>query len=55
MIAGMDGLMMIGEFAGRCGLSAKVLRAYADLGVLVPSSADQNSLARALQDAAPLA
>lgn len=40
MIAGMDGLMTIGEFAARCGLSAKMLRAYADLGVVVPSSVD---------------
>ncbi len=31
----MDGRMTIGEFATRFGLSAKVLRAYTDLGVLV--------------------
>lgn len=36
----MDGLMTIGEFAARCGLSAKVLRTYAGLGLLVPSSVD---------------
>lgn len=40
MIAGVDGRMTIGDFATRCGLSAKVLRTYADLGVLVPSAVD---------------
>ena len=35
--------MTIGEFSGRSGLSAKVLRSYADLGVLVPSAVDPAS------------
>ncbi len=35
--------MTIGEFAARCGLSAKVLRSYADFGVLVPTSVDPAS------------
>ncbi|MDQ3642307.1 MAG: GNAT family N-acetyltransferase [Actinomycetota bacterium] len=35
--------MTIGEFASRCGLSAKILRTYAGLGVLVPSSVDSAS------------
>lgn len=43
MIAAMDGLMTIGEFAARCGLSPKVLRTYADVGVLVPSAVDPSS------------
>lgn len=32
--------MAIGEFSSRCGLSAKVLRSYADAGVLVPAAVD---------------
>ena len=32
--------MTIGEFSSRSGLSAKVLRSYADQGVLVPSAVD---------------
>lgn len=43
MIAEMDAQLTIGEFAARCGLSAKVLRTYADLGVLVPSAVDPAS------------
>lgn len=35
--------MTIGEFSARCGLSAKVLRTYADLGVLVPTVIDPAS------------
>ena len=35
--------MTIGEFSSRSGLSAKVLRSYADLGVLVPSAVDPAS------------
>lgn len=32
--------MTIGEFSSRCGLSAKVLRSYAEMGVLVPRAVD---------------
>lgn len=46
MIGAMDGLITIGEFAARCGLSAKVLRTYADVGVLVPSAVDPDSAYR---------
>lgn len=46
MIDAMDGLMTIGEFAARCGLSPKVLRTYADMGVLVPSAVDPGSAYR---------
>lgn len=35
--------MTIGEFADRCGLSAKVLRTYAEVGVLAPSVVDPDS------------
>lgn len=35
--------MTIGEFAGRSGLSAKVLRSYAGAGVLVPCAVDPAS------------
>ena len=35
--------MTIGEFSSRSGLSAKVLRSYADQGVLVPSAVDPAS------------
>lgn len=35
--------MTIGEFSSRCGLSAKVLRSYADVGVLVPRAVDPAS------------
>jgi len=40
MIVGVDGLMTIGEFAARCRLSAKVLRTYAEVGLLVPSAVE---------------
>ncbi|MGH9267140.1 MAG: GNAT family N-acetyltransferase [Acidimicrobiales bacterium] len=43
MIVDMDGLMTIGEFSDRCGLSAKVLRAYAEVGVLAPAAVDPSS------------
>ena len=35
--------MTIGEFASRCGLSPKVLRKYAEAGVLVPADVDPTS------------
>ncbi len=38
--------MTIGDFAARCGLSPKVLRTYADVGLLVPSSVDPASAYR---------
>lgn len=40
MIQSMDGRLSIGEFATRSGLSAKVLRTYADVGLLAPSAVD---------------
>ena len=43
MIGSVDERMTIGEFSSRSGLSAKVLRSYADLGVLVPSAVDPAS------------
>lgn len=36
----MDDLLSIGEFASRCGLSAKMLRSYAAAGLLVPAAVD---------------
>lgn len=36
----MDAMMSIGEFSSRCGLSPKVLRSYAEVGVLVPAAVD---------------
>jgi protein phosphatase len=33
-------MMSIGEFSSRCGLSPKVLRSYAEAGVLDPSAVD---------------
>lgn len=36
----MDELLAIGEFSARSGLSAKVLRSYAALGLLVPAAVD---------------
>ena len=36
----MDELLAIGEFAARSGLSAKVLRSYAAVGLLVPAAVD---------------
>ncbi len=35
--------MTIGEFSHRCGLSPKVLRSYAEAGVLVPAAVDDAS------------
>ncbi len=35
--------MTIGEFSSRCGLSPKVLRSYAEVGVLVPAAVDSES------------
>lgn len=35
--------MSIGEFAARCGLSAKMLRTYAAAGLLVPAAVDEIS------------
>lgn len=35
--------MTIGEFSRRCGLSPKVLRSYAEVGVLVPAAVDEAS------------
>lgn len=36
----MDDLLSIGEFSSRCGLSAKMLRSYAAVGLLVPAAVD---------------
>jgi protein phosphatase len=36
----VDGLLAIGEFSARSGLSAKVLRSYAAAGLLVPAAVD---------------
>jgi len=35
--------MTIGEFSKRCGLSQKVLRSYAEVGVLAPATVDAES------------
>ena len=43
MIVAVDGMMTIGDFSSRCGLSPKVLRTYADAGVLVPAIVDPTS------------
>ena len=43
MIVDVDAMMTIGEFSERCGLSAKVLRAYAEAGVLAPAAVDPSS------------
>ena len=43
MIVAVDGMMTIGDFSSRCGLSPKVLRTYADAGVLVPAVVDPAS------------
>lgn len=37
------GVLSIGEFSDRCGLSVKVLRTYGDLGVLSPAAVDAAS------------
>lgn len=39
----MDGLLGIGDFSARCGLSAKMLRSYAAAGLLVPAAVDRAS------------
>jgi protein phosphatase len=56
MLRGMDGLMPIGEFSQRSGLSPKRLRSYAAAGLLVPTAVDSSSgyryyVAQQLQDA----
>ncbi len=40
MIDVVDDMMSIGEFSSRCGLSPKVLRSYAEVGVLCPAAVD---------------
>lgn len=39
----MDGLLSIGEFSERCGLSPKMLRSYGTAGLLRPAAVDQYS------------
>src|SRR4051812_14919376 len=39
----VDELLSIGEFSSRCGLSPKMLRSYADAGLLVPTAVDSVS------------
>jgi protein phosphatase len=39
----MDGLLSIGEFSPRCGLSPKVLRTYAAAGLLSPAAVDRTT------------
>jgi len=43
MIVVVDNMLTIGDFSSRCGLSPKVLRTYADAGVLVPAVIDPTS------------
>jgi PPM family protein phosphatase len=43
MLAAMDGLMSIGEFSERSGLSPKRLRSYASAGLLPPAAVDPES------------
>ena len=43
MIVVVDDMITIGDFSSRCGLSPKVLRSYADAGVLVPAVVDPTS------------
>jgi serine/threonine protein phosphatase PrpC len=43
MLRGVDGLISIGEFSARSGLSAKRLRSYAADGFLVPAAVDSAS------------
>jgi hypothetical protein len=43
MLVAVDELLVIGEFSRRFGLSPKVLRAYADSGVLMPTAIDPSS------------
>src|SRR4029079_15336569 len=41
--AHVDGLMSIGEFSAKCGLSPKRLRMYAAAGLLTPAAVDPDS------------
>ncbi|WP_319448232.1 MULTISPECIES: MerR family transcriptional regulator [unclassified Mycobacterium] len=43
MLSDVDGLLSIGEFSARCGLSAKMLRSYAAAGLLKPAAVDHFS------------
>ncbi len=43
MIVVVDDMITIGDFSSRCGLSPKVLRTYAEAGVLVPALVDPTS------------
>ncbi len=43
MIVVVDDMITIGDFSSRCGLSPKVLRTYAEAGVLVPALVDRSS------------
>jgi DNA-binding transcriptional MerR regulator/predicted GNAT family acetyltransferase len=43
MIVVVDDMITIGDFSSRCGLSPKVLRTYAEAGVLVPAVVDPTS------------
>ena len=39
----VDDMIPVGDFTSRCGLAPKVLRTYAEAGVLVPALADPTS------------
>lgn len=39
----MDELLSIGEFSDQCGLTPKMLRSYADAGLLLPAAVDPES------------
>lgn len=39
----MDELLAIGDFSAQCGLSPKMLRSYASVGLLVPAAVDGSS------------
>jgi serine/threonine protein phosphatase PrpC len=39
----MEDLLGIGDFSARCGLSARMLRSYAAVGLLVPAAVDRRS------------
>ena len=43
MIVAVEDMITIGDFSSRCGLSPKVLRTYAEAGVLVPAVVDATS------------
>ena len=43
MLSHVDGVMPIGEFSERCGLSPKRLRSYAAHGLLIPAAVDSQS------------